>query len=111
MEHVNAELRIPNKVEEEVEDAEEVVETVNDYLLERDRTRRVIKPPHRLGYADLIAYAIISVSEVLEEEPRDHKDVMRSINKTEWLKAMDDEMKSLHDNLTWGLIKKLLELG
>ena len=31
---------------------------------------------------------------------------MRSRNKTEWLKAMDDEMKSLHDNNTLELIKK-----
>src|SRR3954465_11008148 len=31
---------------------------------------------------------------------------MRSQNKREWLKAMDDEMKYLHDNHTWELIKK-----
>src|ERR1043165_6788236 len=62
--------------------------------------------PQRFGYVDLIAYALISTSEVLDEEPRDHKKVMRSRNKIEWLKAMDDEMKSLHDNDTWELIKK-----
>ena len=39
-------------------------------------------------------------SEVLGEEPRDHKEVMRSQNKNEWLKAMDDEIKSLYDNNT-----------
>ena len=49
MEHVNAELRIPDEVEEVVEDAEEVEETVDDHLLARDRLRRVIKPPQRLG--------------------------------------------------------------
>ncbi|KAI5446306.1 hypothetical protein KIW84_014231 [Lathyrus oleraceus] len=66
-----------------------------------DKPRRVIKPPQRLGYANLIAYALISASEVLDEKPRYYKEVMRSRNKTEWMKAMDDEMKSLHDNHTW----------
>ncbi|XP_050897048.1 uncharacterized protein LOC127103850 [Lathyrus oleraceus] len=96
-------------VEEEAQDAEdteEVEETIDEYLLARDRPRRIIKPPQRLGYADLITYALIFVSEVLDEEPIDYKEVMRSRNKTEWLKAMDDEMKSLHDNHTWELIKK-----
>src|SRR3954471_23054695 len=106
VEHVDAELHIPDEVEEEAEDAEEVEETDDGYLLSRDRSRRVIKPPQRLGYADLIAYALISASEVLDDEPRDYKEVMRSQNKTEWLKAIDDEMKSLHDNHTWELIKK-----
>src|SRR3954469_2465409 len=104
--HVDAEFHIPDEVEEEAEDAEEIEETVDDYLLSRDRSRRAIKTPQRLGYADLIAYALISASEVLDKEPRDYKEVMRNRNKTEWLKAMDDEMKSLHDNHTWELIKK-----
>ena len=99
VEHVDSELHILDKVKE-AEYADEVKEISNDYLLARDRTRRVIKPPQRFVYADLIAYALISTSEVLEEEPRDHKEVMRSRNKTEWLKVMDDEMKSLHDNNT-----------
>lgn len=71
----------------------------------RDRFERVIRPTQRLGYVDLIAYVLISASEVLEEEPRDYKEVMRSRNKTEWMKAMDDEMKSLHDNHCMQLIK------
>ena len=106
VEHVDAELRILDEVEEEAEDTQEVEETVDDYLLARDRSRRVIKPPQRLGYADPITYALISVSKVLDEEPKDHKKVIRSQNKIGWLKAMDDEMKYLHDNNTWELIKK-----
>lgn len=65
VEHVDVELRILYQVEEETqdaEDAEEDKETVNDYMLARDKPRRVIKPPQRLGYADLIAYALISTS-------------------------------------------------
>lgn len=74
--------------------------------MSRDRSRRIIKPPQRLGYADLIAYALISASEVLDDEPIDYKEAIKSRNKTEWLKAMNDEMKSLHDNHTLELIKK-----
>ena len=56
---------------------------MNDYLLSRDMSRRVIKPPQRFGYVDLIAYALNSTSEFLDKEPRDHKEFMRSQNKTE----------------------------
>jgi hypothetical protein len=75
--------------------------------LARDRPRRVIKSPQRLGYVDLIAYALISASEVIDEEPRDYMEVMRTENKIERLKAVDDEMKSLHDNHTWEWIFKV----
>lgn len=87
-------------IEEETQVANEDVEIDNDYLLARYRLRRIIKPPQRLGYADLIAYALISTSKVLDEEPRDYKDVMRIRDKTKFLKAIDDGMKSLHDNNT-----------
>ena len=83
VEHSDAELHDPDEVEEEAEASVEYEETDNDYLLARDRSKRVIKPPQRLSYVDLITYALISTSEVLDEEPRDYKEVMRSQNKTE----------------------------
>src|SRR3954463_4251018 len=49
VEHVDDGLHIPDEVEEEAEDAEEDEEIVYDYLLSRDRSRRVIKEPQRLG--------------------------------------------------------------
>ena len=45
VEHSDAELHDPDEVEEETEAAVEDEETDNDYLLARDRSRRVIKPP------------------------------------------------------------------
>lgn len=54
----------------------------------------------------LIIFFLTSASGVLDEEPRDYKEVSRSRNKSEWMKSMDDEMKSLHDNNTWELIEK-----
>lgn len=105
VEHSDVELHNPYEVEE-AEVTDKVEETDNDYMLERDGSIRVIKPSQRLGYTDLITYALISGSEVLYEEPIDYKEVMKSQNKNKWLKAMNDEIKSLHDNNTWELIEK-----
>lgn len=85
-------------------------EADNECLLARDRTKKIIKPPQRLGYTYLIVFSLISslisASEVLDEESKDYKEVMRSWDKTEWLRSMDDEMKLLHDINTWELIKR-----
>lgn len=54
VEHVDVDLHNPYEVEEETQAVDENKETDNDYLLERDKSRRVSKPPQRLGYADLI---------------------------------------------------------
>src|SRR4051812_10673102 len=82
----------------------------NHGMLKKLRLRKVIKPPQRLGHAYLIVFALISTSEVLDEGPRYYKKSVRSRNKTKWLKAMDEEMKSLHDNHTWEQIENLQEL-
>ena len=64
---IDAELHNPYEIEEEEEVADEVEETDNDYLLEKDRSRRVIKPPQIYGYADLISFSLICASEVLDK--------------------------------------------
>lgn len=68
--------------------------------------RIVIKPPQKLGYANLIVCALIPVSEVLDVEPRYYKEVTRIRDKTKWLRAVDDKMKTLNDNNTWDMIKR-----
>lgn len=73
----------PYEVKEDAQVTDEDEETKNDYMLEREISRRVIKPPKRLGYVDLVAFALISASKVLDEEPRDYKEALRSRNKTE----------------------------
>lgn len=61
-----------NEVWKETQDVVEPDETVDNYLLARDGSRRFIKPPRRLGYADLIVFALIFTNEVLnDEESRD----------------------------------------
>jgi len=50
-------------------------------MLARDKTRREIKQPERYGYADLIAFALVVVSEVLEEDPKTLKPILASKEK------------------------------
>ena len=38
-------------------------------------------------------------------EPKTYQEVLKHENKTEWLKAMKEEMKSLHENHTYDLVK------
>ena len=38
-------------------------------------------------------------------EPETYQEVLKHENKTEWIKAMKEEMKSLHENHTNDLVK------
>ncbi|CAJ2636069.1 unnamed protein product [Trifolium pratense] len=78
--------------------------TVPDYQLARDRERRVSKPPNRLGYADLICYALNAAEEVQDSEPKNFREASESIYSKDWLKAMNEEMLSLEKNQTWKLV-------
>lgn len=57
--------------------------------------------------ANLITYALPSVHEVNNNEPRTYKEVVNSKGKLKWLKAMDKEIESLIKNKTWKLKVKL----
>ncbi|RVW25587.1 Retrovirus-related Pol polyprotein from transposon TNT 1-94 [Vitis vinifera] len=60
-----------------------------DYLLSRDRAKRNIKPPDKFGFADLIAYALLTTMEYEESEPLSYQE---AINNNE---AMSEEFESL----------------
>ncbi|XP_062080833.1 uncharacterized protein LOC133785629 [Humulus lupulus] len=100
--------QVGNWLQEE-EETDEHQQGYDIYLLARDRTRRKIKPPERYGYADLIAFSLVAASEVLEEEPSSFKAAINNKEKERRLKAMNEEMKSLHDNHTWSLVKRPAE--
>ena len=71
-----------------------------DYQLVRDREKRVIRPPRRYAYADLIAFALTAAHEVTTDEPRTYSEAINSDKAEEWIKAMDEEMMSLKKNHT-----------
>ncbi|KAK2414224.1 cysteine-rich RECEPTOR kinase [Trifolium repens] len=101
----------PSTDEREKEDQTQVPEesesdepTTSDYQLARDRERKVIRPPNRLGYADLICYALNAAEEVQDSEPKNFREALESIDGKDWLKAMNEEMLSLEKNQTWKLV-------
>lgn len=100
---------IPNleTEEESVEDLEQnQVESLDSYQLAKDRTRRVIRPPTRYSYADLVFTALISVQETKTPEPTSFETTSMSKDRDKWLNAMLDEINSLHVNNTWTLVPK-----
>jgi len=55
---------IPHEEECLEETQPDIEDETNDYLLARDKTRRQIKPPEKVGYADLMAFSLVVASEV-----------------------------------------------
>ncbi|KAE8686551.1 cytochrome P450 71A9-like [Hibiscus syriacus] len=74
---------------------------LQDYSLARDRVRRTnIKPPNRLGFEDLISFALI----VNSDDPVTFHDAVTSQENDKWMAAMVEEMESLNHNRTWELV-------
>ena len=61
-----------------------------------NRPRRTIKPPTRYGFEDLVSYAFITSS----GDPTTFQEAIHSLEKSKWMSAMVEEMKSLHKNQT-----------
>ncbi|KAH9679843.1 hypothetical protein KPL71_026299 [Citrus sinensis] len=77
---------------------------LQDYQLARDRERRQTKAPDRLGYADLIAFALVSADEIAIEEPGSYSEAISGKDCDKWFTAMQEEMDSLQRNKTWTLV-------
>ncbi|KAE8731263.1 hypothetical protein F3Y22_tig00002840pilonHSYRG00865 [Hibiscus syriacus] len=74
---------------------------LQDYSLARDRVRRTnIKPPNRLGFEDLVSFALI----VSSDDPVTFHDAVTSQENDKWMVAMVEEMESLNHNRTWELV-------
>jgi len=80
-------------------------ENISDYNLVRDRNRRVPKPTQHFGY-DLTAYAFMTGSTLLEEEPRTYTEACKSSHCKQWKSAMLEEIDSLKENKTWSIVDK-----
>lgn len=64
-------------------------------------------PPTRYGFEYMVAYALQVAKEVDPHEPSTYKEVVTGIKFSQWLAAMGDEMKSLENNQTWELARRL----
>ena len=67
---------------------------------------RTIKPPHKYGEANLVAYAL-SVADNIEfsEESFTYEEEVSYNDSGKWMIAMQEEMESLHKNGTWNMVR------
>ncbi|KAK4382649.1 Retrovirus-related Pol polyprotein from transposon TNT 1-94 [Sesamum angolense] len=72
------------------------------YNLAKDKQRRTnVKPPSRLGYEDMVSFALL----VSGDEPTTFHGAITSQEKKERMGAVVEEMESLHKNQTWELFQ------
>ncbi|KAL0337676.1 UNVERIFIED_CONTAM: Retrovirus-related Pol polyprotein from transposon TNT 1-94 [Sesamum calycinum] len=83
----------------EIETSNEEHDSENTYQLARDRERRESRIPSR--YKDF-QLALNTESYELSS----YEEALKSTYSEKWIKAMNEEIKSLHDNKTWILVPK-----
>jgi len=68
---------------------------LQDYNLAKDRKRRTnVKAPTRLGFEDIISFAL----NIISEDPNNFQGAITSQDRENWMGAMVEEMKSLQKN-------------
>ena len=94
---------VPNSDEKSVPTTSFLVQW---YSIARDREIRTIKPQHKYGEADLVAYAL-SVADNIEssEELYTYDVVVSCSDSGKCMIAMQEEMESFHKNGTWDMVR------
>ncbi|KAH9657504.1 hypothetical protein KPL70_023101 [Citrus sinensis] len=101
-------MEVTPRVEEEVVSSdvlqnEETIDDVdNDDFIATRRPRREIKKPRWLTKDMVVAYALPVIN---DDIPNTFGEALRSSESNQWKLAMEEEMKSLHQNETWELVK------
>ena len=94
---------VPNSNEQSVPTASIPVQ---QYPIANDRERRTIKVPHKYGEVDLVAYALSVANNIKSsEDPSTYEEVVSCNNSVKWMIAMQEDMKSLHKNGTWDMVR------
>ncbi|KAE8658345.1 hypothetical protein F3Y22_tig00116971pilonHSYRG00233 [Hibiscus syriacus] len=79
-----------------------VIIDLKDYSLARDKVRWTnIKPPNKLGFEDLVYFALT----VSSDDSITFHDSITSQENDKWMAAMVKEMESLNHNRTWELVR------
>ncbi|KAH9671777.1 retrovirus-related pol polyprotein from transposon TNT 1-94-like protein [Citrus sinensis] len=90
-------------VSSDVPQNEETIDDVdNDNFIATRRPRREIKKPGWLTKDMVVAYALPVID---DDIPNTFGEALRSSKSDQWKLAMEEEMKSLHQNQTWELVK------
>ncbi|KAH9741104.1 Integrase catalytic domain-containing protein [Citrus sinensis] len=101
-------IEVTPRVEEEVVSSdvpqnEEIIDNVdNDDFIATRRPRREIKKPGWLTKDMVVAYALPVID---DDIPNTFGEALRSSESDQWKLAMEEEIKSLHQNQTWELVK------
>ncbi|KAH9734322.1 hypothetical protein KPL71_017332 [Citrus sinensis] len=101
-------MEVTPKVEEEVvysdvpQNKETIDDVDNDDFIATRRPRREIKKPGWLTKDMVVAYAFPVIN---DDIPNTFDEALRSSESDQWKLAMEEEMKSLHQNQTWELVK------
>jgi hypothetical protein len=66
-----------------------------------DRPRRTIRPPTRYSFEDMVSYALV----INSGDPTTFQEAVNSQEKSKWIGAMAEEMKSLHKSQTGDLVE------
>ncbi|KAI5658515.1 hypothetical protein M9H77_27308 [Catharanthus roseus] len=85
------ETLIPKLESSDEEQEHPKAQALRDYQLSRDRVRRAHMEPTRYGYSYIVSYAFVVASYVEEKEPLCSSDILKSYNRSLWLRAMDEE--------------------
>ena len=68
---------------------------------------KVVHEPDRFGFANLIAYALLTAMEYEESEPLSYQEAINNNESMKWLIAMIKEFESLKKkNQTWVLVER-----
>ena len=94
---------VPNSDEQSVPTASVPVQ---QYSIARDIERRTIKPPHKYGEADLVAYAL-SVMDNIEsnEETSTYEEAVSYGDSAKWMITRQEKIESLHKSGTWDIVR------
>lgn len=93
--------------DEEDKSSEQRNQSLDEYVLARDRARRKnVKPPSRFEDANLVAYALLVAEELEVEEPKTYKEAMECKERKFWKGAANEEMNSLEKSGTWVLVER-----
>jgi len=75
---------------------------LQDYNLARDRERRTnVKAPTRLGFEDMVSFAL----NITSEDSTSFQGAITSQDRENWMGTMVEEMESLQKNQTWELAR------
>jgi len=101
LEHIPATTLERTKSSNPTSDGSSTVD-LQDYNLARDKERRTnIKAPTRLGFEDMVSFAL----NITSEDSTGFQGAITSQDRENWMGVMVEKMKSLQKNQTWELAR------